>query len=140
MPLSIGDLEAGDVDGDGDLDLVLADWGAGNNMTNAGGRTRLWIDDGSAKFTDATAAKMPDVLVRFSWDLECVDIDNDYDLDVIVSSKRGGGGALFRNDGSGQFADASGSLPAYTNNYGPSRWTSTATAFSIWSRSTTGKS
>jgi hypothetical protein len=60
---------------------------------------------------------MPDVLVRFSWDLECVDIDNDYDLDVIVSSKRGGGGALFRNDGSGQFADASGALPAYTNNY-----------------------
>ncbi len=117
MPLSIGDLEAGDVDGDGDLDLVLADWGAGNNMTNAGGRTRLWINDGSAKFTDATATKMPDVLVRFSWDLECVDIDNDYDLDVIVSSKRGGGGALFRNDGSGQFADASGSLPAYTNNY-----------------------
>ena len=39
LPLSLGDAEPGDVDGD--LDLVLADWGPGNNMTNAGGRTRL---------------------------------------------------------------------------------------------------
>src|SRR5215203_803423 len=31
MPLSVGDLETGDVDGDGDLDVVLADWGPGNN-------------------------------------------------------------------------------------------------------------
>ena len=47
MPLSVGDLEFGDVDGDGDLDLVLADWGPGNNMTNDGGRTRLWLNDGT---------------------------------------------------------------------------------------------
>ena len=45
LPLSLGDAEPGDVDGDGDLDLVLADWGSGNNMTNAGGRTRLWLND-----------------------------------------------------------------------------------------------
>ena len=59
MPLSVGDLEAGDVDGDGDLDLVLADWGPGNNMTNDGGRTRLWLNDGTAHFADATDARMP---------------------------------------------------------------------------------
>ena len=47
MPLSVGDLEPGDVDGDGDLDLVLADWGPGNNMSNDGGRTRLWLNDGA---------------------------------------------------------------------------------------------
>ena len=45
LPLSLGDAEPGDVDGDGDLDLVLADWGPGNNMTSAGGRTRLWLND-----------------------------------------------------------------------------------------------
>lgn len=117
VPLSVGDLEPGDVDGDGDLDLVLADWGPGNNMTNAGGRTRLWLNDGTGHFTDATASKMPDVPVRFSWDLELVDYDNDFDLDILVSSKRGGGGALFKNDGAGTFTDASGALPAYTNNY-----------------------
>jgi hypothetical protein len=117
VPASIGDLEIGDVDADGDLDIVLAEWGAGNNMSNQGGRTKLWLNDGTAKFTDATATQMPDVLVRFSWDLEFVDTDNDYDLDVLVSCKRCPGGYMFRNDGKGVFSDASGGVPQYTNNY-----------------------
>jgi hypothetical protein len=117
QPLSIGDLEPGDVDGDGDLDVVLADWGAGNNMSNAGGRTRLWLNDGAGRFTDATAARMPDLLVRFSWDLELADVDNDADLDVLVSCKRCPGSHLFRNDGAGLFTDDPRALPQYTNNY-----------------------
>jgi hypothetical protein len=117
LPLSIGDLEAGDVDGDGDLDLVLADWGAGNNMTNDGGLTRLWLNDGAARFTDATATRLPAVRIRFSWDLELVDVDNDADLDVLVSCKRCAGSSLFRNDGTGNFADDGRALPQYTNNY-----------------------
>jgi len=116
-PLSVGDLEPGDVDGDGDLDLVLADWGAGNNMTNAGGRTRLWLNDGTGRFADATESKMPATLIRFSWDLEFVDTENDGDLDIVVSCKRGGGGSLFRNDGSGTFLEDGRGLPQYTNNY-----------------------
>lgn len=116
MVASIGDIEVGDVDGDGDLDLVLADWGPGNNMTNVGGRTMLWLNDGTGHFTDATAARLPDALVRFSWDLELVDVDNDYDLDIVISCKRCGGGYLFKNDGAGKFSDAGG-LPQYTNNY-----------------------
>jgi len=116
-PLSVGDLEVGDVDLDGDLDIVLADWGAGNNMSNEGGRTRLWLNDGTGKFSDATAARMPAALVRFSWDLELVDTDNDYDLDVLVSCKRCAGGFLFRNDGTGKFTDDPAGLSQYTNNY-----------------------
>jgi hypothetical protein len=114
---SIGDLEAGDVDGDGDLDLVLADWGTGNNMTNDGGRTLLWLNDGAGRFTDATGARMPATLIRFSWDLELADVDNDYDLDVLVSCKRCGGSALFRNDGRGAFTEDARAMPQYTNNY-----------------------
>ena len=117
MPLSVGDLEPGDVDGDGDLDLVLADWGAGNNMTNDGGRTRLWLNDGSGRFNDATAARMPDIRVRFSWDLELADVDNDTDLDLLVSCKRCPGSHLFRNDGAGSFTDDARGIPQYTNNY-----------------------
>jgi hypothetical protein len=115
--LSVGDLEAGDVDGDGDLDLMLADWGAGNNMSNEGGRTRLWLNDGAGRFADATAARMPDLRVRFSWDLELADVDNDADLDALVSCKRCPGSHLFRNDGSGTFTDDGRGLPQYTNNY-----------------------
>lgn len=117
IALSVGDAEPGDVDGDGDLDLVLADWGPGNNMVNSGGRTRLWLNDGSGRFRDATAERMPETLVRFSWDLELVDVDNDYDLDVLVSCKRCAGGKLFRNDGAGDFEEDPRGLPQYTNNY-----------------------
>jgi len=116
-PASIGDLEIGDVDFDGDLDIVLADWGPGNNMTNDGGRTRLWLNDGAGKFADGTDAAMPPALVRFSWDLELADVDNDADLDVLVSCKRCTGGYLFRNDGKGKFTDDPRALPQYTNNY-----------------------
>ena len=116
IPASVGDIEIGDVDLDGDLDLVLADWGPGNNMNNSGGRTMLWINDGLGKFTDVTTEQMPDILIQFSWDLEFIDYDNDFDLDVVISCKRCGNSRLFQNDGKGIFKDMRG-IPAYTNNY-----------------------
>ena len=116
-PLSVGDVEFGDADGDGDLDAVLADWGPGNNMVNDGGRTRLWLNDGRARFSDATKDRMPTTLIRFSWDLEFADVDNDFDLDILVSCKRCGNSSLFKNDGTGVFTEDLRALPAYTNNY-----------------------
>ena len=116
-PLSVGDVEFGDVDDDGDLDIVLADWGPGNNMVNDGGRTRLWLNDGQARFSNAADDRMPMTRIRFSWDLELTDVDNDYDLDVLVSCKRCGNSTLFRNDGKGTFTEDVRALPQYTNNY-----------------------
>jgi hypothetical protein len=113
---SVGDLELGDVDMDGDLDVVLADWGQGNNMNNSGGRTMLWINDGKGKFTDQTASQMPETLIQFSWDLEFFDFDNDFDLDIAISCKRCASSKIFVNDGKGHFEDKR-LLPAYTNNY-----------------------
>jgi hypothetical protein len=115
--LSVGDLEIGDVDGDRDLDLVLADWGRGSPMTNTGGRVVLWRNDGTGHFVDATD-RMPATLVRFSWDLELVDVDNDWDLDVAVSCKTCVSSLLYVNTGTGRFVDRSEQqMPAYTNNY-----------------------
>jgi hypothetical protein len=70
--LSVGDLELGDVDDDGDLDIVLVDWGDGSPETNSGGKVTLWLNDGAGRFTDVTAAQMPHANVRVSWDLELV--------------------------------------------------------------------
>lgn len=118
MPLSVGDAEFGDVDGDGDLDLVLADWGEGSPMQNAGAKPRLWRNDGTGRFTDATEGAIPDWHVRFCWELEFVDVDADFDLDLLVSSKRSPGSFLARNDGTGRFTDVSREkLPQFTNNY-----------------------
>ncbi len=115
---SIGDLEFGDVDGDSDLDMVLADWGSDSPMRSQGGRTMLWLNDGTGHFTDVTSAQMPDVLVRFSWELEFIDVDNDYDLDILISCKICRGSFLFENDGAGNFTDVTeGRLPQFTNNY-----------------------
>ena len=112
---SVGDLELGDVDDDGDLDIVLADWGA--TVGKPGGRTMLWLNDGTGSFTDVTQERMPEALVAFSWDLELVDTDNDFDLDILVSCKSCSGSFLFMNDGQGTFTDASETLPQFKNNY-----------------------
>lgn len=115
-PGSIGDLEIGDVDGDGDLDLVLADWGPGDPFESEGAPVRLWLNQGGGRFTDASD-RMPATKVRWSWDLELFDADNDYDLDVAVSCKVCTGSLLYHNDGAGRFTDASDRMPQFSNNY-----------------------
>jgi hypothetical protein len=91
---SIGDAKFGDADGDGDLDVILADWGPGSPMENSGGRTILWLNDGKGNFTDATPERMPDVPVRFSWNLEFADVDNDFDLDDLNAVREDFGSAF----------------------------------------------
>ncbi|MGI9584165.1 MAG: FG-GAP-like repeat-containing protein, partial [Acidimicrobiia bacterium] len=60
---------------------------------------------------------MPDIAIEYSWDLEFIDADNDYDLDVAISCQTCDGSFLLRNDGSGRFDDASADLPQFTNNF-----------------------
>ena len=118
--LSAGDLEIGDVDGDGDLDVVISDWGMApvGFINSPGGVTRLWINDGNAMFTDETAQQMPAIAVNWSWDHEFVDVDNDFDLDLLIACRSCSGGSfLYINDGLGSFKNGTpGNLPQGVGN------------------------
>lgn len=115
---SVSDLEFGDVDEDGDIDLVISDWGLGDPYENDGGLTMLWLNDGSGHYEDETSDLLPDILVKFAWDCELVDVDNDYDLDILIPNRFNERSLLYENDGSGKFTDVSREkLPLFQNNY-----------------------
>ncbi len=84
-------IAAGDVDGDGDVDLLFGD----ENYTD-----RLFLNDGTAHFVDATATN-----VRAGREgirgVQLADVDSDGDLDALR-----GGRAVWLNDGTGVFTDA----------------------------------
>lgn len=95
-------VRAGDVDGDGDPDLVLCAF--------FGRQTRLYVNDGNGFFTDVTATHMPPD-TDWATDLDLDDVDGDGDLDVVI----GNGDVtpqdrLYLNDGSGVFSDATAAL------------------------------
>ncbi len=116
-PRSLGDAEFADVDGDGALDLVLADWGEGDPFF-VRGRPRLWMQGADGVFVDQSEQRLPGARTGFSWDLEAVDVDDDLDLDLLVSCKVcADGGLLLENDGNGVFLDQSAFLPGVGNNY-----------------------
>jgi hypothetical protein len=116
-PLSVGDAEPGDVDDDGDLDLVLADSGPGNALFGDGAVTRLWRNDGAGVFTDDSLGSLPNIKIAWSWDLELLDVDGDFDLDLAISCKTCAEQYLYLNDGAGVFSDASTQLPGSNDNY-----------------------
>jgi len=131
MNASVGDLEVGDVDGDGDLDIVLADWGLDpvdgellNPFTAEGAPPLVWLnelevdEDGNVKgggFVDATDDLVDGVPTAWAWEIELIDVDGDFDLDIMASSKVGAGSNLYLNEG-GKFR-SSDELPQFTNNY-----------------------
>jgi hypothetical protein len=77
-------LALGDVDGDGDPDLVL-----GNS-----GQNRLYLNDGSGTFTDATTERMP-TTNDSTGSVALGDVDGDGDLDLICGNETPNG--LFLN-------------------------------------------
>jgi hypothetical protein len=100
-------VEAGDVDKDGDWDLILA-----NDFNK---RPQLLINNGSGVFADQTTTRLPNITMS-SARAQFGDVDNDGDLDLVFCNNgttRFGSGQprMFLNNGSGVFADATTNLP-----------------------------
>jgi enediyne biosynthesis protein E4 len=107
-------LTAGDVDGDGDLDLFLGQYRSpyldGSMPTpfhdaNDGDPDFLLINDGTGKFTDLTEASGLAVKrKRRTYASSLVDLDDDGDLDLAVTADFAGLD-LYANDGMGHFRE-----------------------------------
>lgn len=84
LPLSgePGSVQWGDVDNDGDLDILI------------GGPSLLMRNDGNDIFTDITPGDFP-----FACPNTLVDIDQDGDLDIFFTVPWGNGATFFRNEG-----------------------------------------
>ncbi|MBI5853476.1 MAG: VCBS repeat-containing protein [Planctomycetes bacterium] len=84
----------GDVDGDGDVDVLFG---------NAG-QDQLLLSTGTGTFVDGTSARLPAERF-FETGLAFGDIDRDGDLDLARASQWGL--AIYSNDGSGRFTNES---------------------------------
>ena len=83
------EIEAGDLDGDGDMDLIAANTG------------NIYLNDGTGIFTlNSTIPKSLFMIM-----LELADLDGDGDLDLIYPDGAGSGAnELWLNDGNAQFS------------------------------------
>lgn len=94
---------AGDIDGDGDIDLVM--------NTHYGQWTRIWVNDGAGNFFDHTTQRIKNSNCH-QGDLLLVDLNGDKDLDILQAcyyysspTPNGGGLRQWANDGKGNFTE-----------------------------------
>ncbi len=97
------EVDAIDVDGDGDLDLL---YGKGDGFSSAGTARQctLLLNNGSGGFTDATAARLP-VLLAHTKDIDGIDVDGDGDTDLVLANAWGAQPRIWLNNGLGFFTD-----------------------------------
>ncbi|MFQ5770509.1 MAG: FG-GAP repeat domain-containing protein, partial [bacterium] len=79
LPVDSDDSRAvdfGDVDGDNDFDIIVAN----------DGQNKLYINDGTGHFVDETSSRLPNDNFA-SFDVELGDVDNDGDLDIFVTNE-----------------------------------------------------
>jgi len=94
------DAAVADIDGDGDLDLVVA---------NEFRPNILLLNDGVGRFTDASM-RLPRT-EHDSEDVGIADFDGDGDLDIVIVSEDDQTNELYLNDGAGAFTDESVRIP-----------------------------
>lgn len=107
-------LTCGDLEGDGDLDVFLAQYRVpllgqvlkpSYHDANDSDPAFLLVNDGRGRFQDATdAAGLGAHRTRRTYSASLVDLDADGPLDLVVVSDFAGA-AVYRNDGNGRFHD-----------------------------------
>jgi len=105
-------IAVGDIDADGDLDLIFAN---GGNFSTPGSNqaVRIFINSGIGVFTDESATRINHSGLYRSAALGDIDLDGDDDLLLAADFNRQP--KLFLNDGTGVFTDATaGRLPVMT--------------------------
>ncbi len=116
--LNASGAQFGDLDDDGDLDLVIVDSGS-SLLGGGGGKPRLYWNDGAGNFTEESGAGWNPSTKRAHMDVQLCDIDGDFDLDFLGAcraSNAGGNHYLLVNEGGGTFTEQSGLLPSTSSN------------------------
>ena len=90
-----------DVDGDGDLDVVIA---------REFGRNAILINDGSGRFADESNARLP-IAIHDSEEVVAADFNGDGAIDLLFVSEDDRVHELYFSDGSGRFSDESQRIP-----------------------------
>ena len=115
-PEETREADFGDIDGDGDLDILFAN--IRGFVADADPQNRLLLNDGQGQFEDVTAARLPADSDR-CFDGDFIDVDADGDLDIVTSNANRGDGPrriavtpwrVYLNDGSGQFTEGTDSV------------------------------
>ncbi|MCP4909964.1 MAG: VCBS repeat-containing protein, partial [Bacteroidetes bacterium] len=99
-PSGGGNLDFADIDNDGDMDLFMTGFLAGNTRFS-----KLYQNDGTGNFSEITSTPFLDIGGTSS--SAFFDMDNDNDLDLILTGKNNNNEkktTLYENDGAGNFS------------------------------------
>jgi hypothetical protein len=109
--LTTSDLDLGDIDGDGDLDVVAANWvEPWEGAIRTEGPATVWINDGLGNLSAHPTT--PTFGMGMNQDVGTADIDGDGDLDAILGNIDNQPETVWLNDGQGNFS-AHPTMPSF---------------------------